>query len=283
MEVTIESSKQISKKSKSSFYYTFSLLPAKKRNAMNTIYAFCRKTDDIADDDSLTKIAKQELLNEWKESLNDAFNNNSKIELLNELKICVDEFNIPHQPFFDLIEGMEMDLIQDRFETFEGLKDYCYKAASTVGLMTIPIFGYQKKETIDYAINLGIALQLTNIIRDVKTDSLRGRIYLPLEDLESFNYSEEELFNCTYNNQFIELMRFQAQRARAYYKIADRNLHAEDKYSMFTARAMQYIYFRLLDKIEQEKYNVFNKKIRVSTFNKLFIALIVWFKYSILK
>lgn len=250
---------------------------------MNTIYAFCRKTDDIADDDSMTKIAKQEHLSNWKESLEKAFDNNPDIELLNELKRCVDEFNIPKKPFFELIEGMELDLVQDRFETFEGLKDYCYKAASTVGLMTIPVFGYKKRETVDYAINLGIALQLTNIIRDVKTDALRGRIYLPLEDLESFSYSEEELFNSTYNEQFIELMKFQTKRARAYYNIANKNLLSEDKSSMFTARAMQYIYYRLLDKIEDEKYNVFHKKIRVSTFNKLFIALSVWLKYNILK
>ena len=248
---------------------------------MNTIYAFCRKTDDIVDDDTITKRSKQDHLNEWKKSLQDAFIKKSNIELLNELKLCVDEFNIPQKPFFDLIEGMELDLVQDRFKNFESLKDYCYKAASTVGLMTIPVFGYKKKETVDYAINLGIALQLTNIIRDVKTDSLRGRIYLPLEDLESFNYSEEELFNGTYNEQFIELMSFQTKRARAYYNEANKNLLSQDKSTMFTARAMQYIYYRLLDKIEQEKYNVFNKKIRVSNFNKLFIALTVWLKYKI--
>ncbi|MCW8850086.1 MAG: presqualene diphosphate synthase HpnD [Melioribacteraceae bacterium] len=272
----------MSKKSKSSFYYTFSLLPSNKRDAMNTIYAFCRKTDDIADDESITRETKQKRLNNWRENLKIALNNKSEIELLNELNNCIVEFNIPHEPFFELIEGMEIDLIKDRFNTFKDLEEYCYKAASTVGLMTIPVFGYKHKSAIDYAINLGIALQLTNIIRDVKTDSLRGRIYIPLEDLEQFGYTEEELFNGNYNEQFIELMKFQTKRARYYYDIANKNLNPEDKKSMFTARAMQYIYSRLLDKIEEENFNIFNKKIRVSNFNKIFIALSVWLKYKLL-
>lgn len=282
MEIIIESSKEISKKSKSSFYYTFSLLPANKRDAMNTIYAFCRKTDDIADDESITRETKQRKLNKWRENLQDALNNNSEIELLNELYKCILEFNIPQEPFFQLIEGMELDLIKDRFSSFKELEEYCYKAASTVGLMTIPVFGYKHNSAKEYAINLGLALQLTNIIRDVKTDSLRGRIYLPLEDLEQFGYSEEELFNGSYNEQFIELMKFQTKRARFYYNKANENLNPEDKKSMFTARAMQYIYSRLLDKIEQENFNVFEKKIRVSNFNKIFIAFSVWVKYKFL-
>lgn len=282
MEIVIETSKEISKKSKSSFYYTFSLLPANKRDAMNTIYAFCRKTDDIADDENITKETKQKRLDNWRENLVDAFNNNSEIELLNELNVCVKEFKIPKEPFFQLIEGMEIDLVKDRFNTFKELEEYCFKAASTVGLMTIPVFGYKHKSAIEYAKYLGIALQLTNIIRDVKTDSLRGRIYLPLEDLKTFGYTEEELFNGNYNEQFVELMKFQTKRARNYYDLANKNLNPVDKQYMFTARAMQYIYQRLLDKIEQENFNVFNKKIRVSNFNKFFIAFSVWLKYKIL-
>jgi phytoene synthase len=249
---------------------------------MNTIYAFCRKTDDIADDESIPRETKQKKINEWKKSFEEALQNKSEIELLNELNKCIIEFNIPHEPFFQLIEAMEIDLIKDRFSTFKDLEEYCFKAASTVGLMTIPVFGYKHKSAIKYAINLGIALQLTNIIRDVKTDSLRGRIYLPLEDLERFGYTEEELFNGNYNEQFIDLMKFETKRARYYYEMADKNLNPEDKKSMFTARAMQYIYLRLLDKIEQENFNVFNKKIRVSNFNKIFIAFSVWLKYKLL-
>lgn len=238
-------------------------------------------TDDIVDDESLTKVIKQENLDKWREDLTKSFNGGSDNELLNELNNCVKEFKIPKEPFFELIDGMEIDLNKDRFNTFDELKEYCYKVASTVGLMTIPIFGYKNKSTIDYAKNLGIALQITNIMRDVKTDSIRGRIYLPLEDLKKYEYPESDLFNGEYNENFVELMKFQAQRAREFYKKADSNLFSEDKSSMFTARAMQYIYFRLLDKIENEKFNVFRQKIRVSTFNKLFIAFSVWLKYKL--
>ena len=239
-------------------------------------------TDDIVDDENTTTQNKLTSLNLWRKELSKAFENNSESDFFLELKEYVDEFNIPHKPFFDLIEGMEIDLKKNRFKDFEELKDYCYKVASTVGLMTIPIFGYKNENTVKYAINLGIALQLTNIIRDIKTDSFRNRIYIPLEDLEKYFYSEEDLFNQLYNQEFVNLMKFQAERAREFYLNADRFLTDEDKPSMFTARAMQYIYFRLLDKIEQEDFNIFNRKIRVSTFNKIFIAFTVWLKYKIL-
>lgn len=257
------------------------MLPSKKRDAMNTIYSFCRITDDIVDDNNMSREQKQLKLDEWKNSLSNAFNKKSENELFIELNDCIEEFNIPQKPFFDLIDGMEMDLNKSRYSTFEELKEYCYKVASTVGLMTIPVFGFKNKLTKEYAINLGIALQLTNILRDIKTDAQSGRIYLPAEDLERFNYSEQELLTSTYNENFIELMKFQSDRAREFYQLANNNLFPEDKSSMFTARAMQYIYYRLLDKIEQEHFNVFEDKIRVSTFNKLFISLSVWIKYKL--
>lgn len=257
------------------------MLPSKKRDAMNTIYSFCRITDDIVDDNNMSREQKQLKLDEWKNSLSNAFNKKSENELFAELNDCVEEFNIPQRPFFDLIDGMEMDLNKSRYSTFEELKEYCYKVASTVGLMTIPVFGFKNKLTKEYAINLGIALQLTNILRDIKTDAQSGRIYLPAEDLERFNYSEQELLTNTYNENFIELMKFQSERAREFYQHANNNLFPEDKSSMFTARSMQYIYYRLLDKIEQEHFNVFEDKIRVSTFNKLFISLSVWIKYKL--
>ena len=257
------------------------MLPKEKRNAMNTVYAFCRMTDDIVDDEGLTKQLKRERLDEWRADFNNALLDQSDNSLLNELKKSIEKFNIPHQPFYDLIEGMEIDLEKDRFSTFDELKDYCYKVASTIGLMTIPIFGYSNEKTVDYAVNLGIALQLTNIIRDVKTDSLRGRIYIPQEDMERFNYSDRDLFNNLYNDDFVNLMKFQTERARKFYSAADKNLASEDKSSMFTARAMQYIYYRLLDKIQLENYNVFNDKISVSAFNKFFIAFTVWLKYKL--
>jgi phytoene synthase len=240
-------------------------------------------TDDIVDNkNNAVDKKKLELLN-WKRELELAFSGKTDKKLLKELSNSVNLFNIPKQPFYDLIDGVELDLVQNRFSNFDELKNYCYKVASTVGLMTIPIFGYKNKDTVDYAINLGLALQLTNIIRDVKVDGKNDRIYLPLEDLERFEYTEKELLDNVYNENFIELMKFQTERARKFYDVANDKLPDEDRSTMFAARSMQYIYYRLLDKIEQNNFNVFEHKIRVSTFNKLFISTSVWLKYKLFK
>ena len=278
----IETVEQISKKSKSSFYYTFSFLPEEKRNAIKTLYAFCRKTDDIVDDDNKPKELKQQELDKWREKLTDALSNKPHDEFFSQIKKYTEKFKIPHEPFYDIISGMELDLNQNRYQTFDELKDYCYKVASTVGLMTIPVFGYKNKSTEEYAVNLGIALQLTNIMRDVKTDAERGRIYLPLDDLEQFKYSEDELLENVYNENFVNLMKYESEKARSFYTLAGNNLQREDRSSLFTARAMEYIYYRLLDKIEEAEFNVFKEKIRVSNINKLFISAAVWLKYKLL-
>ncbi len=256
-------------------------MPGEKREAMNTVYAFCRKTDDIVDDESKADKNKELELDEWEKELQLALRKNSKISLLNEVSKQIKKFNIPTEPFFDLINGMRIDLTKKRYETFDELKDYCYKAASTVGLMTIPIFGYKNNATRNYAKNLGIALQLTNILRDVKIDALQNRIYLPKEDLQKFNYTEDEILQNIYNDNFIRLMKFEAKRAKQFYAKANENLVAEDKGALFAARAMQHIYERLLQKIETENYNVYSKKINVSKRNKIFISLGVWAKYKL--
>jgi len=256
-------------------------LPSEKREAMNTVYAYCRTTDDIVDSENETVENRESVLNDWEKELRLALEGNSNIDLLNELGKQIERFNIPIQPFFDLIKGMRMDLTKKRYSTFEELKEYCYKVASTVGLMTIPIFGYKNKATIEYAKNLGIALQLTNIIRDIKVDAEQDRIYIPEEDLKNFNYSEEDLKNNLYNENFIKLMKFEIERAKSFYNKANANLTNEDKGALFSARAMQHIYERLLQKIEAENYNVFKKKINVSKRNKIFISLCVWIKYKL--
>ncbi len=256
-------------------------MPNDKREAMNTVYAYCRKTDDIVDDKDESDINKELKLDEWKKELQLALHKKSKISLLNEVSKQIKKFNIPTEPFFDLINGMRMDLKQNRYETFDELKDYCYKAASTVGLMTIPIFGYKNNKTPEYAKNLGIALQLTNILRDVKTDALQNRIYIPKEDLQKFNYTEDEILHNIYNDNFIRLMKFEAERAKQFYVKANENLVPEDKGTLFAARAMQHIYERLLQKIEAENYNVYKRKINVSKRNKIFISLGVWAKYKL--
>ena len=185
--------KDIAKNSKSSFYYAFSLLPENKRDAMNTVYAFCRETDDIIDNINESEELKYEKLHKWRIELERALRGKSEYFLFNKLVKIIQQFNIPLDPFFELIKGMEMDLQQKRYLKFDDLMLYCYRVASTVGLMCIEIFGYKNKSTKDFAVNLGLALQLTNILRDVKTDAQNGRIYLPQEDLIKFNYPKKIL------------------------------------------------------------------------------------------
>jgi 15-cis-phytoene synthase len=276
-----DSAKEISKKSKSSFYYAFSLLPAHKRDAMNTVYAFCRKTDDIVDEGNDSTDYKYQQLVKWRMELERAFNNESEFSLLNKTATTISQFKIPIDHFFELIKGMEMDLQKNRYESFEELKTYCYRVASTVGLMCIEIFGYRHDSAKLFAENLGIALQLTNIIRDVAKDAKNNRIYIPLEDMRKFHYTEEDLLSSKYNLHFINLMEFQAERAKKYFDSATAMLNLDDKASMFAARAMQHIYYRILERIIQAKYDVFNKDISISKIEKVGISLGVWAKYNL--
>lgn len=276
-----DNSKQIAKESNSSFYYSFSLLAKPKRDAMNTVYAFCRKTDDIVDEGSEPEELKFERLRKWRIELEKALYGTSDYQLFNKLAAIIKQFNIPIDPFFELIVGMEMDLQRKRYPSFDELKLYCYCVASTVGLICIEIFGYKNKSAKDYAINLGLAMQLTNILRDIKKDSDRGRIYLPQKDMNDFNYSETDLIKRKYNPEFVSLMKYEAARAEEFFKKADQFLDFEDKHSMFPARAMQHIYHKLLTKIEAENYDVFAKKIKVGKLEKAAISLGVWAKYSL--
>ncbi|MEN8191666.1 MAG: presqualene diphosphate synthase HpnD [Bacteroidota bacterium] len=273
--------KNIARKSNSSFYYAFNLLPAEQRDAMNTVYAFCRKTDDIVDENDFSSEVKYENLRKWRIELEKGLQGESNYPLLNNLSKIITQFNIPLAPFFDLIQGMEMDIQNRRYTKFEDLMEYCYRVAATVGLMSIEIFGYKNESAKQYAINLGYALQLTNILRDVKTDATYGRIYLPQEDLKRFDYSEDELFNNVYNEKFRNMMQFEANRAKHYFNLANESLNIEDKPSMFAARAMQHIYFNLLKKLEAKNFDIFNENIQVSKPQKTAIALGVWAKYSL--
>ena len=277
----MEAAKDIAKTSKSSFYYAFNLLPEEKRDAMNTVYAFCRKTDDIIDEGSDTDEVKYEKLRKWRIELEKAFSSQSDYILLNKLGNTIHKFNIPYEPFFELLKGMEMDLQNKRYLTFDDLRLYCYRVASTVGLMCIEIFGYKHKSAKEFAVNLGIALQLTNILRDIKKDSLKGRIYLPQEDLKQFSYTEDDVFKQQYDQRFINLMKYEVDRAEKFFKIATENLDLDDKKAMFAARAMQHIYKRLLEKIIDSEYNIYQKNIRVSSFEKVGISLGVWAKYRL--
>ncbi len=278
----MQDAKEIAKKSKSSFYYAFNLLPAAKRDAMNTVYAFCRETDDIIDEGSEPDELKFVKLRKWTIELEKSITGNSGYPLLNKLGKTISGFNIPLEPFFELIKGMEMDLQKKRYRSFEDLMLYCYRVASTVGLICIEIFGYKDKQHAkDFAINLGIALQLTNILRDIKKDSERGRIYLPQNDLEMFRYSEKDILNRNYNSEFRELMSYEVERAKTYFEKATMSLNLDDKAAMFAARAMQHIYYKMLQRIVEADYDIYNQNIRVSKFEKVGISLGVWAKYNL--
>jgi phytoene synthase len=272
---------EITAKSKTNFLYSFSLLPREKNEAINTVYAFCRQTDDIADNEEDTKEIKYKKIHLWRDELEKALQGNSNYPLLNQLNKIIRKFKIPVEPFFELIKGVEADLQTSRYKDFETLYQYCYRVAVTVGLMSIEVFGYKTKNAKEYAVNLGIAMQLTNILRDIKYDAQNGRIYIPEEDLKRFGYSEDDLMNSRYNESFVELMKFECKRVREYYEKANNCFDKQDRKLLFPVRIMQNIYFGILKKIEKMNYNVFQKKARISKLRKLYITFGVYLKYNL--
>jgi phytoene synthase len=273
----------ITKSSNTSFYYSFTLLPKQKREAIHAVYAFCRYTDDIVDEgtDQESKVVR---LRKWRMELGRALRGTSSYLILNQLSAVARKFNIPVDHFYELIQGMEMDLTTTRYETFDALREYCTLVASSVGLMCRQIFGYRNASTREYAINLGIALQLTNILRDIAEDAKRGRIYLPLEDLRRFGCTEEDILNCRYTPEFVNLMRFECERASRYFDMARDALMNEDKRYFFAARIMWSIYAHTLRRIMRSNYNVFEKRISVPGLMKVLITFRYWLsntlKYS---
>ena len=271
------------KSTNTSFYYSFSLLPKQKREAIHTVYEFCRYTDDIVDEETDRRSAAMHL-RRWRRELQQATQGSSSYAILNQLNTTARKFNIPVDHFFDLIRGMEMDLSKKRYDTFEELRQYCYLVASSVGLMCRQIFGYRNDLTREYAINLGIALQLTNILRDIKEDARRGRIYIPQEDLRRFGYTEDDLLRFRYTPEFVNLMRFECDRASAYFDAARDALKNEDKRFFFAARIMWSIYAHTLQRIIRSNYNVFERRISISRLLKVLITFRYWLsntlKYS---
>ena len=268
------------KNSASSFSYSFSFLPKHQREAIRTVYAFCRTTDDIVDNTSDVRI-NVERLHRWRSELEKALTGTSEYALLNQLSGIAKRFNIPVVHFHDLIKGVEMDLVKNRYETFDELREYCYHVASSVGLMCLEIFGSRNEKTKEYAVNLGIALQLTNILRDVGIDARYGRIYLPKEDLRRFGCTEEEILELRYSHQFLALMEFETQRAEEYFLRAQQSLPGEDKRTMFAAKIMERIYYHTLLRIKKVNYNVFDKSVSLPKVIQLLIAVKYWIKHRI--
>jgi 15-cis-phytoene synthase len=264
---------------KSSFDFPLAFLPREKREALKTVYAFCRTTDDIVDSPEISEVNRKiELLRKWRAELEHAFDGNSEYAVLNRLSSIARRFNIPVLHFYELLRGVEMDLVKNRYESFEELKEYCALVASSVGLMTLEIFGPRNNETREYAVNLGIALQLTNILRDVAIDASYGRIYLPMEDLRRFGYPESDLLARRYSPQFRELMEFETLRAEEYYLRAKESLPSEDRRAMFAPKIMERIYFHTLLRIKDAGYNVFDHRVQLPRTLQFLIAVKYWVK-----
>lgn len=279
----METSQQITRKSASNLALAFILLPKEKRNAMAALYAFCREVDDVADDESVPADDRQRQLNRWRTDIRTACTGgHPELPVNRELVPVIDRFQLPLDLFEELIRGVEMDLTVSRYRTIEDLEEYCYRVASVVGLLSIRIFEYRNSSALAYADHLGKALQLTNILRDVRVDAERGRIYLPLDWLERHTVSEDSILEGRYSESYRQLARQVAERAREHYREAGRHLAAEDRRSMIAAELMGTVYWQLLNKLEARQFNVFgNELTRLSRPHKISLILGTWFRFLV--
>jgi phytoene synthase len=272
-----------------SFYYSFLVLPPRKRQAILAVWDFCRAVDDAVDEvvpeaewagglNAELKAKAAASLASWRDEVRRTFEGIPLTSQGKALQPWVSEFNLPRREFEALIDGVEMDLSHASYPDFESLLDYCHKVASSVGLICVEIFGYRDPRARDYAVNLGIALQLTNIIRDVATDLARGRIYLPKDDLAWFHVTEHDLRAGVMTPAMKQLMRYQCRRARYYYRIASERLPRVDRRSLVAAEIMGEIYFSILRKIERARYDVFTRRVRIARPRRALIALDIWWR-----
>jgi 15-cis-phytoene synthase len=257
----------ITRQSKSNLALAFISLGRERKLDITVFYAFCRVIDDIADSSELNVVEKRVRLAKWRQMLH-ATTQDEPL-LARDVRGLIAKYSLPTDMLEEIIAGVEMDLSTLRYPTFEELRIYCYRVASAVGLVSIEIFGYRNQRCKQYAIELGLALQMTNIIRDVGKDMKHGRIYLPQEDLARFHYSETELIQRRYNERFVQLMEFQARRARQFFANAAAALPAEDRSAMTPAEIMGSVYRGLLRRIELDKFRVFEKDYQLRKMEKV--------------
>jgi phytoene synthase len=257
---------EITRASKSNLALAFVSMSGAGRRDITTFYAFCRLIDDIADDDARDAATKRRELANWRRSLRGK--SADEPVLASSVRQLMSDYPITPEMIEEIIVGVEMDVEVRRYSTFEQLRVYCYRVASAVGLVSIEIFGYKNPQCREYAVQLGLALQMTNIIRDVAADLRTDRIYLPAEDLARFNYSESELKRKTYDERFIELMRFEAGRADNFFMEAAQLLPPEDRRSMIPAEIMRSVYQGLLRRIKSDKFRVFERNYRLNKMEK---------------
>ena len=262
-------------KSGSSFYYSFLFLPLERRRAIMALYAFCREVDDVVDECPDPALAATKLT-WWRQEVERIAEGQAQHPVGLALQAAGKQFNLPKEQLQEIIDGMEMDLQQSRYLDFKGLQLYCYRVASVVGLLAAEIFGYQDRQTQKYAHDLGMAFQLTNIIRDIGEDARRGRIYIPVDELQRFSVPVSDLFDSRYSDNFTTLMRFQIERAEKYYDQALAQLPAVDRKAQRPGLIMAAIYRTLLDEIKRDNCQVLHQRIALTPLRKIWIAWKTW-------
>jgi len=268
---------RITKAEAKNFYYAFRTLPFEKRRAIYAAYAYCRVCDDIADEDEeMSSADKETRFAELRADLDSALNGGTSDPVLTALADASARFGFTRELLIEVIEGVEMDLVKTRFANFDELREYCYKVASAVGLISIEIFGYDDPAAPEYAVDLGLAMQLTNIMRDVKEDAERDRIYIPLDEMARFGYTEADLKAGVVNEQFRSLMAFQAQRARAYFDSGAKLIPLLSAESRACTGVLHALYSTILDRIEGSGFDVFQRRVGLSSSEKLLLMARLW-------
>ena len=262
----------------SSFYYSFLFLPKPRREAITALYAFCREVDDIADEGTDFQVARTKL-NWWRGEIDNLYQGQPQHPVTKALAPAVAAYDLSAEHFHEIIDGMEMDLEYNRYQDFKQLQLYCYRVASVVGLLSASIFGYRNRDTLKYAHDLGMAFQLTNIIRDVGEDARRNRIYLPLDELARFGVLEDDILHSRESEQVRQLLEFQIERAESFYDRALNALPAEDRKQQRTGLIMTAIYRTLLREIKAGgAQQVLNARISLTPLRKLWLAWTTWIR-----
>jgi phytoene synthase len=259
----------------SSFYYSFMFLPPEKRRAIVALYAFCREVDDVVDECTDEQVART-TLNWWRSQVAEIYGGKPQHPVAIALVPIVKQFNMAQEHLLEIIDGMEMDLDQPRYADFKSLQLYCYRVASVVGLLSVEIFGYKNRQTLKYAHDLGIAFQLTNIIRDVGEDARRNRIYLPMDEMQQFGVTAADILNSSETENFQKLMAFQIERAQRFYNQALALLPDEDRKTQRTGLIMSAIYRATLIEVVASGCHVLKERVSLTPVRKLWLAFKTW-------
>jgi len=262
----------------SSFYYSFLFLEPPRRQAITALYAFCREVDDVVDECPDPQLARAKLL-WWRTEIAALYQDRPTHPVTQALRVALQAFPLPREQLLEIIDGMEMDLDQTRYPDFKALHLYCYRVASVVGLLAAEIFGYRDRRTLRYAHDLGLAFQLTNIIRDVGEDARRGRVYLPLDELRRFEVPLDDILAARYSDNFRRLMEFQIERAEHTYSQALAQLPQGDRKAQRSGLMMAAIYRSLLTEIKRDGCRVLDRRIALTPLRKLWLAWKTWLRH----